>query len=454
MDKKQTVIKTICIILTIGIICFFFIYFQTANHNTTNGKTPIEDNKEKPITPDEEEKDKLTHTTFPKPSSLYKQNSRLINIGGTSKDKYLKSFVLKDEIILLAETSSTDFDFNSTETTLSVAILNKNIDLLSTKNLEGTIGKKYITSTLFADGIFVLVSNDESSSLLLYDYDFNLKQKLNLEPIQHASVIATIGMLKLLTYSNNSICIRELNESLNIVAFANATSKSEGFYQSIINYKDYDVFVNIKSDSFDIFKISKKYESDKIYYVIDRICTINGVLCQLIPKTDNNNKLILSYIKNNKAEVICLDTYTNATTITELNIASNYIYLVPLDYGYILQNYMDNSISILDSEFRIIIANLKSNTDVNIIKSYYHPSNKQYDFLANSLTDNTTLLYTLDYSLQSNPLLEIPRVENILDIKVDNNARYIFFDTKNNIGDFRGIYGASDIFVIKLCENL
>lgn len=450
-NKKQLLIKIVCILVIAGVICFFFLFFRKNDVKTGSSLNPHEDKtEEKPVKPNPNK-----YTEFPKYSSLYKKDSRINNIGGRGEENYIDSFLLNDEVYIIVETSSDNYDFNASTKSIAIAKLNKNLDLTATKVLEKTEGKKCIASTIFCDGVLLVVCDNTNTTVLLYNGLFELVNSLTFECVDYATLYQDVNYVKMVTYVNSTISFRIIDEDLNITAFVKTNSTCDGIYDNIISYRNSDIFITFRQDYFDVYKVYKKIENNNLYYIIERICSVKGIFSQLLFNQSDMTRLNISYLNNNKACITDIDTKTGEAKIIELNIASDGNYVIPLDNGYILHNYIDNSISILDKDFGIILSNLRNDIqNSNVLYSFYLPVTKEYYFVADSTISDNTLLYRFDAAYSSKVVLEMPKISEKINMKIMEKTKYLFIVTNNNIDEFDTCLGGNDIFAIKLLEEM
>ena len=447
MEKKQTILKiiTILIVITIAILFVVFYNFKPKNNEViASPNNPVQPDTNIDI--EDSNKPKIEYTNFPKKASAYKENGKIINIGGTNNDKILKNFVLNDEIILIVETSSNNNDFNAINKNIAISILNKDIDLVKTKVLEKTENLIFNDATIFIDGILLAASDENSTKLLLYDGEYNLINSIQIDRIDSGKFYHNGINIKLISTKKDELSYRMINESLNITAYTKC--KNSGIIYDLINYYNYDIVITKNDEYFSILKIYQNKDTDNIYYLIDNICNINGLLCNYMIDKSNQNNLILNYIINNK---ICINTLNITSKLQETystEIASNNSFLIPLEYGYILHNYLDNTSNILDNNFNIIISNISMCTNDKSIDSYYFPFCKRYLFQSELNQDNITNICYIDQNFQAQKILSLPKINSKIDIKISDDIIYYFITTNNNIQEFENCYGGYDIFVI------
>ncbi len=449
MEKKQTVLKIITIILVISIAVLFVVFYNFKPTNQQNNAKPQSPtNTDTEIEKPNSETPKINYTKLPKKSSNYKENGKIINIGGTNNDKLLKTFVLDNEIIMLAETNSNNNDFCAINKNISICIVDKEINLTKTKILEKTDNLKFVDATIFIDGIILLASDESSTKILLYNEEYDLINHIQIERIDNGKFYHSGLNIKLLSTKNNELSYRMINDSLNITRYTKCNNIGE-IYQ-LFSYPNYDIIITKTENDFEILKIHQNSEIDNTYYLIDKMKHINGLLCNLIVDKDNQNNLIVNYIQDNKITISTINLQDSTTQNYKTEIASNNSYLFPLEYGYILHNYLDNTSNILDNNYNIILSNINMKTDDKTIYSYCYPFCKKYLFQSESSGDNITNISTINKNFETEKILSVPKVNGKIDIKTSNNLVYFFITTNNNIQEFETCYGGYDIFVIML----
>ncbi len=451
MEKKQTGIKIVAVIVVISVITLFVVL------KTLPSKTVVGDqgntgntNTEGSTTETTPEKPKKNYTIFPKPSCNYLNNSRLNNIGGTGTEKLLNSFIIGGEIFLLVETNSNGYDFSAETKSYAVATLDLDLNLISTKILKKST-EKYLGSTIFSSGILLVTANNENTTLSLYDEGFNLEKSAELNKYDFVNLQAYSDKVKMLGYNSGSIELTTFNLGLEKTSEAKINLASEGFYQNIFSYVNKDIFINFRGGFFDICKIAQKLENDKIYYVIERICTIKGVIRQLLPLNEGQT-LLINFTNNSKTYLLNFEVFEEKFTSTELGLITDNVVLIPQNSGYILHDYVDNGISILDEKFRIIIHGLNKSNRYSSVKGEVDKLDNSYLFITKSLTENNTEICSLNYALEVKSILKIPYVSSPITIKKINHVTYVFLTTNNNQEEFSSCYGSSDVFAIKLNE--
>lgn len=451
MEKKQTVIKIIAVISIVAVISLFIALSTTKSTGANAGGI----NVDKPITPPnkpDDEKPKKNYTVFPKPSCHYKTNSKLNNVGGTANEKLLNTFVVGDEITLLVETSSNGYDFNADEKSYALAKLDLDLNLIETKVLL-QCGEKYLTSTIFSSGILLITTNGTTTTIRLFNEYGEAENSVELDAYDYVAIHQSVDEIKLFGYKNGTLRFSILDEHLKISNLTKINTASEGFFDKIFSYEDKDIFINKRNGFFDVYKIEQKFDNDKIYYLIDRICTIKGLIRQILPRNNGQN-LLINYTENGKTSVLNFTVNDENYKIYDLNLVTDNSLIIPQNSGYILHDYVTSGISILDENFRVIVSGINKTNKYCVVNGVLNYLDDSYHFISKSLSDNKTGLYTFDYELKPSRLLEVPFVNSPITLKKIGDVIYLFFSTSNNQEDFSACYGGSDIFCIKLNELL
>ena len=454
MEKKQNIIKIfyILIILAILLTCIFLpLNKKTNNQNFVEAQTPDEN---KPSVPKEEFIDSIiNYTNFPKKSQNYMQNSKIINIGGTNNENLLKEFVLQDEILLILQSNSNNLDIKCDKNQIAIAILNKDLDLIKTITLEETEDCTYIDCTIFEEGILLFVTNENNSKILLYDNNYKLIEKQFLENVDSGKIVNYLTSFKLITKSDNMLFYRTFDSSLNIVNSTKIPCSFDRFYDKVFKLDNSELFIGIASDNLYIYKSKINNQNNKTYYVIDNICTINCRLCDIMPNLQNNNSIVFSTLKDGKITIYLYDILQEKLNEYNMDILAENYRIIPLNNGYILHNFDNNSLTILDNNFTIILDNLPLANDMKIDNSYQNSFRDNYIFCTTNSNSHRTVFYELNKTLSQKEIFSIPEKFCKITIKNEEDCKFIFLTTNNNTEEFTTLYGGYDIFAIKLQEQ-
>lgn len=447
MEKKQTVIKIVAVISVVAVISLFIVLSTKKTTGANAGGTSVD----KPITtPNEPEKPKKHYTVFPKPSCHYKTNSKLNNIGGTANEKLLNTFIVGNEIILLIETSSNGYDFNAEEKSYALAVLDDDLNLLETKVLCQA-SEKYLTSTIFGSGIFLLTTSGETTTARLFNERYELEKSTNIEGLDNVIINQSVDAIKLLGYKNGKLFFSLIDDELNVTNSLTINTASEGFFDKTFSYDKKDIFINKRNGFFDIYKLVQTYDNDKIYYLIERICTIKGVIRQILPRNAGQN-LLINFTDNSKTFILNFSPKDENYSVSELSLITDNSLIIPQNSGYLLHDYVTCSISILDENFRVIVSGLNKTNQYSVVQGQINFVDNSYNFVSKSLSENKTEIATINYELKASSILKIPYVNSPITIKKIKDVTYVFLSTNNNQEDFSSCYGGSDVFAIKLDE--
>ena len=240
--------------------------------------------------------------------------------------------------------------------------------------------------------------------------------------------------IKLISTKNNEISFRKINDSLNITAYTKHKSNNE--IVELICYKDFDILITNNEAEIEILKIQQSNDNNQIYYLIEQIDLINGILCNFYIDKHNQNKIYISHIVDNKIVLSTIDIISKKTSSRNTNLPSNNCYIMPLENGYIIHNFLDNTINILDANFDIIISNISMHQNDKTIKSYYFPFQNKYLFCTECNENNSTNLCYYNKNFEAKQILSLPKVSSKIDIQIADGVAYLFLSTNNNIREF------------------
>lgn len=455
MEKKQNLLKAfyILIILAIILTCIFLpLSNKNTAENTVNAEENKPNNQNENKTENEIVVDNTNYTTFPKKANNYMTNSKIINIGGTNNDEFLKEFVIDKEIIIVAKTNSNNLDFRTNNENIAICNLDKDLNLLYTKILEKTDNCKYLDSTIFEDGLLLVVQLEKNCKILQYDNNYNLVNEKTIPYCSNTKIVNCVSSFKLISTNKNELVYYTFSKNLDIENTYKITIKFDTIFDKIIKLENGEVFITKNDNYFTIYKSELNVENDRIYYVINEIETINCRLCNIMPNMQNGNELIFYGVLENKPYIYCYNFTTNKATKKTINLTAKSYDIKPLENGYILHNFDNNNLFILDKNFTIVLSDISINSDMKTTYSYQNSFRKEYIFCEENTSTNRTVFSVLNENLSKKEIFSIPEKARKIDIKNQKDAKFIFINTENNIDEFSNLYGGYDIYIIKLQE--
>lgn len=286
-------IKSIAIIILCGISCFFLVvYVKTfvisrAENDDSVGvgsNTYLSGEKTDNVDNDDSETDTkidvispVFRSTLPR---TYSQNNGYINnLGGYQDDYAYQSFKVGAKIYVICETSSDSCDFSSgSKSNIGIGLFDSECSLLNVITLKTEAEEHYLTSSLSEDGIVVVASSNDKTTIYLVDFELKVqKMTLNIKGNSALSLYTPQGNV-IAILSENTIYVSNLSGAIvnHTISFP-----SEGATTLISFFRmgDYMLFANGEGNSLCFsFNMDGLNKSVKLPLILDFIPTSEGFL--------------------------------------------------------------------------------------------------------------------------------------------------------------------------------
>ena len=415
--KNNHSLKAIVFFAFLIILCCISIIFINTNKNKNNAllETIPEIKDEIKFTPRESKED-------------FESFSFFNNLGGSCDEILLDSLVTDKNIIILFETTSTDFDLcenKSQQQTLAISLFSTNGSLLEI-NYLGNIDK-YINSYIKNNFLYIFYNKDTFG----FEIKFNLSTKSK-ETKKHNNKFDEILLI-----SNEFVYIyeKETHKTLAVLDnFFDIPTNYSYFTNFNISNKDYVVFSNL--NNFYFYNIQENsflltFEECKI---IDILSAENEIL--LLFKV--NNELILSKFDKNLEEVF-------STHISSIGTNSGKI--LTKNNGYLI--YEINN-KILNSYFvclhgDIIKTNNQTNPDYSYENLLIH--NNTITTIGKNKSDNFFVkILNEELNEKKYMALSTSAIYNY-NLHIKDDVAILITTTSFNNFEFIDNFGSKDIFL-------
>lgn len=436
----KNTIKALSVIVLIGISVFFAVtYYKTfikdevnaENSNTINGvqteppPTTNTDNVEQ--TPP-----KVFRSEFPK-TALTLSDGYINNIGGYNKEEFKEYYYLSNRYFVIMSSLSDNCDVYDNGSGICIATIDNNGSLLSTQSLKSDDREKFLTSSLYDDGIMIVTTSSNRVNIYGYSLGGSIS-KLSL-PFKAISAISY--------YSNSNNVVVCLGESeMRVVSITSSLSinyeislDSLGVNKPIALFKSgsYTLFANSDSGGrIFTFDFAGNTNVIKTNIIKDIIPTEEGYL---VGTNDGGNLMLTRYSYS-------LDK------INSFNLAvGDECKIGRAENGYLIIVYGANKQTVsyfLCKHFDIVSINKSDYLGFSDIGEVITIGNNIF-FKGINIKSN----YLYVYDTNNHSAKSLLNIDNAVSLKytVTPEKITLFFTSFNTIGDYKNCWGESDVWI-------
>lgn len=457
----KSALKGLAVIILIGIsVCFSVIYYNTfirdnvfaENNEKIDGvqteltQKPNQDTNE-PVEKDPEPVIPVFRTELPRSANKL-PSGYLNNVGGYGIETLYDCYKLGERYTAIISTTSNNCDIRENGSGIAIANFDQTGTLLSTYSLKADKREKFLCSSLYDNGIFIVTSNQTNTIIHTVAIDGSVnKLNLSISADKAISYYTSIGTI-VVCFTENNVQVFCIGASLSVIY--NFSFAKEGMSEAVALFKsgDFVLFAN-GANSGKIFSFDLKGNCNSINLPIikDVIPTSEGYLIA----TASNGKIFLNRYSYS----------LSALGSTELTKAEN-IKLATTETGYFAITYgadMLTSSYYLCKHFDTVSTNKSDYLGFSSVSEVVTINDMVY--FVSSLRGAS---YIYEYNTNNHIAKPIICLENSDDLRffiqkgysgtsAENGTLTMLFSSTNTIGDYSNNFGSSDVWIKRMEIN-
>lgn len=451
----KSALKGLAVIILIGVsVCFSVIYYNTfirdkvfaENEGDMDGvqtvPTPTPQDKE-----EEKPDEKLPDPVIPVFRTELPRNANKLldgyinNVGGYGIETLYDCYKLGERYTAIFGTTSDNCDILDNGSGVAIANFDQAGTLLNTYSLQADRREKYLSSSLYDNGILIVTTDQTNVIIHSIALDGSVNRlNLSISADKAISYYTSIGTV-VACFANDKIQVFCVGASLSVIY--NFTFSAEGMSEPLALFKsgNFVLFANgAKSGKIFSFDLSGNSTSINLPIIKDVIPTSEGYLVA----TASSGKIFLNRYSYS----------LQALGTTELASGEN-VKLAVSETGYFAITFGGETTSssyYLCKHFDTVSVNRSDYLGFTSISDVITMKDKIY-FV--STLRGTSYIY--EYNTNNHVAKPIMTLQNSEDLRffmqhngIGNEERYsltMFFSSTNTIGDYANNFGSSDVWM-------
>ena len=450
----KSALKGLAVIILIGVsVCFSVIYYNTfirdkvfaENDGEAGGvqtvptPTPTDQEENKP---DEKVPDPVIpvfRTELPRNANKL-LSGFINNVGGYGIETLYECYKLGERYVAIIGTTSDNCDIHENGSGIAIANFDQAGTLLSTYSLQADKREKYLSSSLYDNGIMIVTTNQTNVIIHSIAIDGSVNRlNLSISSDKAISYYTSIGTV-VACFTNDKIQVFCVGASLSVIY--NFSFSAEGTTEPLALFKsgNFVLFANgANSGKIFSFDLSGKTGSINLQTIKDVIPTSEGYLVA----TKSNGKIFLNRYSYN----------LQALGTTELASGEN-VKLAVSETGYFALTFggeTPSSSYFLCKHFDTVSVNKSDYLGFTSVSEIITISDKIY--FVSTLRGAS---YIYEYNTNNHvakPMIQLENSDDLRFFLTTNNAGNevytltMFFSSTNTIGDYSNNFGSSDVWM-------